>query len=58
MKSFGKVSKWRKIIGWLFFASGIFNLLGVAFAANGAGIGVGIFNTVVGALLLSPRVKA
>jgi hypothetical protein len=58
MNSFGKVSKGRKIVGWLFFASGIFNLLGVAFDANGAGLGVGIFNTFVGALLLSPRVKA
>ena len=58
MTSFGKVSKGRKIFGWLFLVSGIFSLLGIAFGADGASLGVGIFNTVAGILLLSPGVKA
>lgn len=58
MKNFGKVSRIRKIVGWLFFISGVFNLLGLAFSADGAGLGVGIFNTVVGVLFLSLGVKS
>lgn len=58
MKNFGKVSRIRKIVGWLFLGSGIFNLLGLVVSADGAGLGVGIFNTVVGVLFLSPGVKS
>lgn len=57
MHSFGKVSRWRKIVGWIFLATGIFNILGVIFNANGAEIGTGIFNSVVGVLFLSPVSK-
>lgn len=38
-------------------ASGIFSILGIIFDANGASLGVGIFNTIVGVLFLSPGVK-
>lgn len=58
MRSFGRVSLVRKIFGWPFLATGVFNLIGILVNANGAGIGVGFFNTIVGVLLLSPGVKA
>ena len=58
MKDFGKVSKLRRIVGWMFLATGVLNLLGIIFNANGAGLGVGIFNSIVGVLLLFPRIKA
>lgn len=58
MSTFGKVSRWRKFLGWAFLATGVFNILGMVFNANGASLGVGFFNTIVGVLFLSPGVKA
>jgi uncharacterized membrane protein HdeD (DUF308 family) len=58
MSTFGKVSRWRKFLGWPFLASGVFNILGIVFNANGASLGVGILNTIIGVLFLSPGVKA
>jgi uncharacterized membrane protein HdeD (DUF308 family) len=58
MSGFGKVSRWRKFLGWAFLASGVLSILGIVFDANGASLGVGIFNTILGVLFLSPGVKA
>jgi len=55
-----KTSIGRRLLNavmWLFLASGIFNLLGVLFSADGASIGVGLFNSVVGYLFLRPSIN-
>ncbi len=57
MISFGEISGPRKVAGWFFLATGFFSILGVVFDANGAKLEVGIFNTVVGAALLSIRLE-
>jgi hypothetical protein len=54
MEEIEKISTLRKVFGFGFFLTGIFNILGVIFSANGASIGVGIFNTIVGFFILKP----
>ncbi len=57
MISFDETSGPRKVTGWFFLATGVFSFLGVVFGANGAKLEVGIFNTLVGAALLSIRLR-
>ena len=52
-----KISKARAVIGGLLFFSGIFMLLGVAFNANGASGGAGVFNLAIGTPLFWPILK-
>ena len=56
MEEIEKLSTVRKVFGFGFFLTGIFNILGVIFSANGASIGVGIFNTIVGYFILKPLI--
>lgn len=56
MEEIEKLSTTRKVFGFGFFLTGVFNILGVIFSANGASIGVGIFNTIVGYFILKPMV--
>jgi hypothetical protein len=44
-------------IAWLFFTSGIINILGVLFQASGASVGVGIFNTIIGYFFIRERIS-
>ena len=54
-KSAGKT--FLEVIAWLFFATGVFNILGVIFQAYGASIGVGIFNTAIGYFFIRERLN-
>ena len=54
MEEIEKLSKVRKVFGFGFFLTGIFSIFGVVFDADGASIGVGIFNTIVGYFILKP----
>ena len=54
-KSAGKT--FLEVIAWLFFATGVFNILGVIFQANGASIGLGIFNTTIGFFFIRDRLN-
>ncbi len=49
-----KLSWPRKIIGGFFFFGGIISILGFAFDADGASLGVGIFNLLIGAPIFWP----
>jgi hypothetical protein len=54
MEEIQELSTVRKVFGFGFLITGLFNILGVIFSANGASIGVGIFNTIVGYFILKP----
>jgi hypothetical protein len=54
-KSAGKT--FVEVIAWLFFATGVFNILGAVFQADGASIGLGIFNTVIGYFFIRERLN-
>jgi len=54
MEEIVKLSMLRKVVGFGFLLTGIFSSLGVVFNADGASIGVGIFNTIVGYFILKP----
>ena len=56
MEEIEKLSTVRKVFGFGFLLTGIFNILGVLLSANGASIGVGIFNTIVGYFILKPLI--
>jgi hypothetical protein len=43
------------VIAWYYFATGIFNVLEIIFQADGAGIGLGIFNTTIGYFFICER---
>jgi hypothetical protein len=44
----------RKLIGGFFFIGGIASILGFAFRADGASLGAGIFNLIIGTPLFWP----
>jgi len=47
----------QKGVGWLFLVSGLANIVGVLFSANGANLEVGLFNSIVGYLMLAKEIK-
>jgi uncharacterized membrane protein YccC len=58
MENKKKPSKVLKVIGYLFFVVGIFNVLGVLFNANGASLLNGLVGTVIGYVAVKPDIDS
>ena len=58
MENQKKPSKVLKVIGYLFFTIGIFNVLGVLFNANGASLINGLIGTVIGYIAVKPDIDS
>ena len=58
MENKKKPSKVLKVIGYLFFITGIFNVLGVLFNADGASLVNGLIGTAIGYVAVKPDIDS
>jgi hypothetical protein len=58
MENKKKPSKVFKVIGYLFFIAGIFNVLGVFFNADGASLLNGLVGTAIGYVVVKPDINS